>query len=685
MIRARTLPTALTLTLLSLTGCDKTTPGVAPAGVDDPHVLILVVDGVRVEEFTSAFASDLTGERGEDYASAIWDALGEEAMVVRGAFNLALPSTAPAHATIVTGTHQPVMTTPLHVEDPGVYRPLLPTIFEEARAQKGWGEGEARLLANAVIMPNSTFSIAPGYGAGAVWEQVTDPGGNTAQEDDEVISRLKALIDGGPPRVMLANLHNADRVAHTGDERGYLDKVREQARDIAGFYRWLEDDHPDYLWQLQLVVVADHGRHRHDLEGGWSGHGDSCDGCREVPMFVLGGGIEPGVVGGTFALQDLAPTLAAHLGIDLPWADGLPFGPGADKARRGLAYLSGSGGLEAATRYRQDLEARSEVVVWSDGGDGGSGDPEVLSTPGATLAEAPVALRIAQGEAAGDLVCFRELVLDPEEDWWPWTPRCLHRAPGGSWRDIGFPEENVGPFWRPGLAVQGDTVRAFWLHTPLSRDIADDTDRIRWAAWSPDTGWSAPGEENIDFISTETAAAATDRGFVTAVTTNDNPNNAYTRRIEIRAFTGDTYDTIARFNLHGVLTGDRRTEQPALRAEGDAVQLAMIGVDESQRGVAYARSEDGGLTWGGEGWIPRDGLYVHLAPAWDGEWLVWAEQPGDPRTDEAQICRARSDAESPACLPVGSPRVQSFTAEGGTVRAVVDQGTADWEIATLSF
>ncbi len=678
--------------LLTLAACDKTTPGVAPAGTPDPHVLILVVDGVRIDEFSSNFRSDLTGVTGEEYADETWEALQDDAMIVRGALNTCLPSTAPSHAMILTGRHEPVMTVALHVDDPGVYRPLTPTLFEEAREQLGWGEEEALLMANSVVMPNSTFSIAPGYGAGAAWEMVTPAGQSSpAEEDTAVIDRLKQIINDGPPHMLLANMHNADRVAHTGDEQGYLNKVRLQSKQIASFYRWLEQNHPDYLWQLQIVVTADHGRHRHELEGGWSQHGDSCDGCREVPLFVLGGGVDPGVITGGFALQDIAPTLAAHLGVDLPWAEGLPFGPEAGQTRRGDVQIAGAGSVLAVSRYRDDLERRSELVV----------DGEILSSPEATLTEAPVvsvAPDLQDGEIQGEdqIVCFRELIIDPEEDWWPFLPRCFHRnvpegAAPGAWRDIGFPDDSVGPFWQPGLSMKDGLLYAAWIHTPLSRGVEGDVDEVRRATWSPADGWGEPAGNSVDFITTTTSVAQTARGAVTAIATNDGaPDNAYTRRIEVQSFgsadPGGIPIGAVRFTLSDFLTGDRRVEQPVLSTDGSAdsstVRIAMIGIDEEKRGLAFSRSDDDGVHWAETVWIEREGLFPHLPPAWDGDWLVWAEVQGG----EAAICRVHSiDDAAPACLPVGSARVDSFVVQDGAVRASVDQGIADWGVVELAF
>lgn len=644
-----------------------TTPGVAPEGEHDPHVLLFVLDGIRPEEFSSLNVSDLTGVPGEEWGSDFWKGVAPLGRSVRHAVNPALTSTTSAHALMVTGRPQPVMTVPFENLDPGVYFPFVPTFFEEARKQKGWGEEEATVLANAVMLGAIQKSIHPSYGLGASYDLVDTPDGSGVPEPDDsaVIARLKRIINEDPPKMLVVNLHDADRLGHEGDQDGYLQRVRKQSREVSDFYAWMQSKHPAYAWQTLMVVTSDHGRHRHNQEGGWINHGDSCTGCREVPLVFLGRTVDPGEVNQTYTLLDIAPTLAAHLDVDLPWSVGLPL-LGEGKPREGQVDLSISGTVVAWGRYLSDIAHRSVVEV----------NGEQLSDPDAFAAEAPTVL-----EQGGDAwACFRELSLDPGEEFWPWIPRCFERGEE-AWNEIGFPDSATGPSFRAALATQGSTLGAAWLHTPLTRDTAGvgDVDQLRVSLRELGQ-WSTPMSVDVEFSATDVSLAATESSWVAAIANNaPAPNQAYTRRIEV--FRVDFRALIASktFDLAEFLTEPRRVEQPALRADGDHVYLAMIGMDKGQRGIGWAESKNAGETWENTQWIPGGDILLHLAPAWSGERLYWAEQAGE----QTRICSVSTPTEAATCLNVESPRLDSFSVVGDTIHAVVDAGSGQWELREL--
>ena len=85
------------MALLALAACKQVESGPRSA-------LILVPDGVRVEEFTSSDrVSDLTGLTGESYARKTWAKLPSNGVVVRAAVNPHVTITGPAHAALLTG------------------------------------------------------------------------------------------------------------------------------------------------------------------------------------------------------------------------------------------------------------------------------------------------------------------------------------------------------------------------------------------------------------------------------------------------------------------------------------------------------------------------------------------------------------------------------------------------------
>ena len=301
--------------------CREPEPEQAPiaAVAAAPSVLVLVIDGVRTDEIVSAEVSPLTGEPGVATAPGLWSTLAPRALVARDMLATGATITAPAHAALLTGVPEAYANFPLD-GGVGAYRPVHPTLFEAAREQLDLDADDAVLVANTALLEGLVGSVGtafPGAWAGLEGD-AADPGG-----DGRVFDALRARIDAGPPRVLVANLHDVDRAGHNLEAEDYAARVARVDAQIAALWEYAEATRPAWAASLLLVVTADHGRHRSDAPDAWHNHGDACYGCRETPLFVVGG-TETGERAQAPLALDLAPTLAAHLGVALPWAEGLP-------------------------------------------------------------------------------------------------------------------------------------------------------------------------------------------------------------------------------------------------------------------------------------------------------------------------------------------------------------------------
>ncbi|MDP2317179.1 MAG: alkaline phosphatase family protein [Pseudomonadota bacterium] len=660
-------------------GCKGCTSERAP---HPPSVMVLVLDGVRTDEFTRVETSDLTGMSGEAYAAETWATLGVRGTVVRAALNQGATTTAPAHAALVSGRPETFANFPVDdARGPGLYRPELPTIFEAARASLGLGEADVVLLGNTELLSPVTSSLAPGFGEGARYDLVIDPeAGEPANDDAPVIDAIDALLDTHPPRLLVVNLHDADRAGHNGDGDAYANGVLALDGLLADFWTRLQEEHPAYAESLLLIVTADHGRHRHDEDEGWHSHGDACTGCREVPLMLVGGtraGLE---LDAPVSLLDIAPTVAAHLGVPLPWGEGLPiteaFVDLVATARAGDIDLVSSGTHAAGQRWLDERTARSEV--WLDG--------DVVSTPGTYAAEAPTLVDGPDGAR----VCFRELDLLADAGFLPWRARCLAEpADGeeGAWVEMGFLDEEVGPFFRAALVEREGRTWAAWPTNPhSSTDVGEESGvGLTLAAWEPETGWTDRSWARAIFP-TDVALVATTRGLVAAVGTSlGDPDYRYTRRVRVvPVLLGDAVhvEEAVDLTLDSLLGAETRVEHAALAAEGDLVRVAMVGHSAATVVVAASTSADGGRTWTDAVALPVGGAPLpHLAPAWDGTFVVW----GVAGTDGAALCRATLDDTDPACVDIGSDRLQSFSVRDGVATVVRDDGVGSWGTAVVTW
>ncbi|MDP2305584.1 MAG: alkaline phosphatase family protein [Pseudomonadota bacterium] len=654
---------------------ESAAPDTAPA--DDPvgpSILVLVIDGLRTDECTSDAVSDLAGHPGVDGMPRLWSGIAQEGVVVRRLLNTGITITAPAHAAMMVGRPEPYANFPVD-DGAGQYRPVLPTLFEEARRQLGLSEDEVVLLANTSLLAGIASSVYPGEGAGAYAEEVAagEADGGRIASDKTVLAALSARIDAGPPRVAVLNLHDVDRSGHYGESGEYPVTIRTVDADVADFWEWLHATHPEYAANVLLVVTADHGRHRIAEDEMWRFHGGGCLGCREVPLFLAGSGVTAGAeLDGTFTSLDLAPTLAAHLGITLPWAEGLPLVEGIagldPAARSGEIARAASGSLVATQAWLDDREARSEVRA----------DGTAISTPGALGAEAPSVL----SGSAGDWACFRELT--PQDDQLPWLARCLLRTEG-AWSDIGFPVAEVSPFWRAALVERDGVLWSAWGENPIgAATLQEGTVGLALASWTAADGWSSATLLPAYYPSDATLVA-TEAGLVAAFTTNDpEPDSRHTRRVRTVSMTlGDTgpvESASSDFSLRALLGAQGRVENPVLTANGQQVRAAMVGIGSAGTLVAVVTSEDGGETWGAPVQMPDGGAPLpNLAPAWDADTLVW----GALVDGGAVLCRAAVSETEARCTSVGSARLQSFTVRDDVATVVRDAGIGDWETATI--
>ncbi len=618
-----------------------------------PYALVLVIDGVRTDELTSPHRSTITGVSGEEWAAEAWDELAPRAAVVRSALNTGVPTTAPAHAALLTGRSTSYANYPAPGARPGPYLPDVPTLLDEASAQLGLGADGAVLLANTELLSG----VASTVGGGGRFVYIGDARG-PAITDEPVFDAIRAAIDDGPPRVLIANLHGADRAGHFGDDGDYEARVQEAQSAIAELARWLQRRHPVYWDHVMLMVTSDHGRHREETADAWRSHGDDCRGCREVPLFVVGGGARAGTIGdGPWGIDDLAPTLAEHLGIDLPFGRGLPLSPlvdGLGGGRSGELLGDVDGDLRGTRRWTDRFERRAEV--WVDG--------SRLSDLAAHDADA---VTVARGDG-GDLACFRELVLDESADTWPWAARCLWRR-DGPWEEVGFLSgAPIGPGWSADItALPGGTFAVAWVeNVETTADFAEGVG-LGLATWSPEDGWG-PRVLASTVYPSEPAVAWGSGGVVAAVATGLSGDEARFERL-IRVYDGFGGER-ASFGAE-LYAPEGRAERPALDVDGDRARLAWVVSSAEGTALAWGASEDGGASWGEPALVPgSDGAVMHLTPVWEGDDLVWIDVQGG----EARRC-ASQPPDLPNCVPLGSPRADGL----GRGWVTVDRGVGAWE------
>jgi hypothetical protein len=190
-----------------------------------------------------------------------------------------------------------------------------PTIFEYFRAQKNLPEEECFYVLkylNNLWLP----SFHPDYGPQS-WPVFHSQGSS----DEDVADEAQYVLNTYHPHFSWIYLADVDGAGHSGNWANYVNAIQ-KADSIVGVLWDVVQSDPFYQNSTYLFVTNDHGRHDNQ-HGGFSGHGDGCEGCRHIMFLALGPDIKPGYISHqNRRIPDMAVSAAALLNIDPEYATG---------------------------------------------------------------------------------------------------------------------------------------------------------------------------------------------------------------------------------------------------------------------------------------------------------------------------------------------------------------------------
>lgn len=623
--------------------------------VEDRIAVLIVVDGLRTDESTASTPSPATGLTGPEAMPGVWSRFGASGLALSAILNTGNTTTFPAHTVLFTGRPSPLWNVPSDGVS-SLYRPELPGIFQAAAAR--CGADRVHLLANAPLLADSSGTLYPGQRSEGHMDDIYD-------SDSAVLDRFREVYTADPCLVVL-NLHETDFQGHDDPVSGYPATVSTVDQQIAELWDWLAAEQPDRFRRTLTVLTSDHGRHRDGPVFVWADHGDSCGGCREVPLFIAG----PGVQVGTGDLQpqtheDLSRLVAAWLDLEMPFATGVLPGwiAGLEApAPSGPTSIAAAGGhVAAAVLTPGSPLARSALTL----------DSLTVSSPDAIAVADPV---LAATDAAL-LLCWRELRHD-DADRWPWVPRCLYRA-GDTTIDLGLPATEIepAPVFAAALDPDGAPVVAWLGNKNFDADAGINVHR-----WDG-TQWQLLEWQPLKYISSPQIVA--DRlGWLLSVGANPADTNSRDYR---RAHLINT-DAV-QILPPPVAEIPTRTERTALRRDPDTglTAVAAITADPQSLHLLLWQIDAGGLRPAAT--LPVSGdLLPHISPRWQGDTLYWAVLlDGNAAICHLQIPAVPDPAATPACASVSAPWIDSFAVQpDGTVIASVAAAPGQWQLLTLS-
>lgn len=264
------------------------------------NAIVLVIDGSR---YTETF-----GDSTHRYIPRMWNELRPLGTIFTRLFNDSVTYTCPGHATILTGLWQ-------NIENSGSDPIKTPTIFEYYRKERAVSAYECFVILGKPKLDILASSVFEDYGPhyGATVKYCED-----YSNDINTWNNIREVLTTRHPRLSAVNLGQVDYEGHSGDWQGYLGAIR-QADSIVGLVWELLQSDPFYKDSTTLFVVNDHGRHSYDF----TGHGDTCQGCRHLLCMMIGPDVGVGVIDSTYRQQvDIAPTIGKLLRFPTPFAIG---------------------------------------------------------------------------------------------------------------------------------------------------------------------------------------------------------------------------------------------------------------------------------------------------------------------------------------------------------------------------
>jgi hypothetical protein len=264
------------------------------------NVHILIIDGARY--------SETFGDTLHKNIPCIWNTLRPQGAIYTRFYNDSLTYTTAGHSSIISGTWQ-------NIPNDDSQRPNMPTIFECFRKYRGTSQTDNYVILGKDKLRNLSYSshaqFGNAYSASVMY--------SSSQYNDTVAwSNLQTAIKTSHPKLTITNFGGIDYWGHMGEWERHINSIKFADSVINKFWTDIQSD-PVYKDKTTLIVTNDHGRHSND----WMYHGDGCEGCRHIMLFMIGPDMQPGLIDSTRRSQiDIAPTVAELLDFAAPYCTG---------------------------------------------------------------------------------------------------------------------------------------------------------------------------------------------------------------------------------------------------------------------------------------------------------------------------------------------------------------------------
>lgn len=272
------------------------------------YVIVVVIDGSRYTE---------TWGQPNHLFIPNQSALSYEGVTFSDFSNDGPTYTVPGHTAITTGYYQ-------GINNNGQEFPDKPSIFQALREKHGISMDKTWIITSKdkleVLANTNNLSWQNKY------MPSTDCGvngnGSGYRHDTITLKRCFEIFDQHHPKLTLINFREPDYSAHQSDWPKYLSGITNTDQYVQQIWDYIQND-PIYKDKTTLLITNDHGRHSDGISGGYSSHGDKCQGCKRISLLALGPDFpKDSVVSAHYNQADIASTIAELLHFNLNKSEG---------------------------------------------------------------------------------------------------------------------------------------------------------------------------------------------------------------------------------------------------------------------------------------------------------------------------------------------------------------------------
>ena len=140
--------------------------------------------------------------------------------------------------------------------------------------------------------------------------------------DSVTIAHVKLYLTTDHPDFLFVQLKEPDAAGHANDWTGYLNGIIQGDAFALELWNQLQAD-PFYKDQTTFIVTNDHGRHLDGTADGFISHGDGCEGCRHINLFMAGPDIKKNtIISVAYEQTDINKTVTTMLNLNQNYGNG---------------------------------------------------------------------------------------------------------------------------------------------------------------------------------------------------------------------------------------------------------------------------------------------------------------------------------------------------------------------------